>query len=281
MPPGRKPVKTRVVDRAKRDEVYAWVRGKLEKREQAFIVAPAIGGGGAEPEFEAQSVAELEGEREEEPRAEPGADPAGESANVRALAKELEEGPLKGLRVAVMHGRLKHQTRERLMERFRAGQIDALIATTVIEVGVDVPNATMMVVEDADKFGLAQLHQLRGRVGRGEKASACVLIASGGELTEEGRRRLDVIAEVSDGFVLAERDLEIRGPGELFGVRQSGMPPFRVADFSRDMDLLKMARRDAAEWVGASPNLARPEDALVRRRLLKAHGKWLGLGDVG
>ncbi len=138
-----------------------------------------------------------------------------------------------------------------------------------------------MGVEHADRFGLAQLHQLRGRVGRGEKPSACVLIASDGEMTDEGRRRLEVVAGTSDGFVLAEKDLEIRGPGELFGVRQSGMPPFRVADLARDLDLLKMARRDAAQWIAASPHLTRPEDALVRRRLLKAHGRWLGLGDVG
>ena len=167
------------------------------------------------------------------------------------------------------------------MERFRAAQIDALIATTVVEVGVDVPNATVMVVEQADRFGLAQLHQLRGRVGRGLKPSACVLVASDGEMTEEGRRRLEVVAGTADGFVLAERDLEIRGPGELFGIRQSGMPPFRVADLARDLDLLKMARRDAAAWIAQSPHLARPGDALARRRLLKAHGKWLGMGDVG
>ncbi len=200
---------------------------------------------------------------------------------MRALMKELEEGPLKGKRLAVLHGRLRHATRERIMERFRAGQIDALIATTVIEVGVDVPNTTVMVVEQADRFGLAQLHQLRGRVGRGAKASACVLIASDGEMTEEGKKRLEVVAGTSDGFVLAERDMEIRGPGELFGVKQAGAPAFRVADLGRDLDLLKMAKRDAAAWIRESPHLARAEDALARRRLLKAHGRWLGLGDVG
>ena len=136
-----------------------------------------------------------------------------------------------------------------------------------------------MVIEDADRFGLAQLHQLRGRVGRGEKPSVCVLIAD--PTTDDGRKRLDAMAGSDSGFVLAERDLEIRGPGELFGTRQSGLPPFRVADLTRDLELLGMARKDAAAWIDRSPRLAEPGDTLVRRRLMKRYGDSLGIADVG
>jgi ATP-dependent DNA helicase RecG len=142
-----------------------------------------------------------------------------------------------------------------------------------------VPNATIMVVEHADRFGLAQLHQLRGRVGRGAKSSACILLAD--PVTPEGEARLQVMAKTPDGFELAEKDMELRGPGEVIGVRQAGMPAFKVADLMRDRDLLNMARRDAAKWIQGSPVLDKPEEALLRRRLLKAYGPWLGLADVG
>ncbi len=252
LPPGRKPVRTRVVGMDKWDEVYAYVRKRLDDGDQAYIVVPAIDTG------------------------------AEEGLNdLRTVQARLESpgGPLDGKRIAALHGRLSPQTREHVMARFRAGLIDALVATTVIEVGVDVPNATVMVVEHADRFGLAQLHQLRGRVGRGPKPSVCVLI--GEPTTEEAAARLRVIARTSDGFELAEQDLEIRGPGELFGVRQAGIPPFKVADLMHDRELLGMARRDAAAWIARSPTLEGPGEALLRRRLLKAHGAWLGLADVG
>lgn len=252
LPPGRSPVITKRVTREKRRTVYQWVNEKLKQGDQAFIVVPAI---------------------------EPGSKGDGKVMDLRSLKKELEGGELHDVHLAALHGRLKRDTREHVMHRFRAGKIDALIATTVIEVGVDVPNATMMIIEDADRFGLAQLHQLRGRVGRGEKPGVCVLI--GNPTTEDGIARLNAMVETTSGFVLAEKDLEIRGAGDVFGTRQSGAPPFRVADPMRDMELLQMARRDAAEWIAQSPTLERPEDALARRRLLKAHGQWLGLGDVG
>src|SRR5690606_19811867 len=158
---------------------------------------------------------------------------------------------------------------------------DAVLATTVIEVGVDVPNANIMVVEQAERFGLAQLHQLRGRVGRGERKSVCILI--GDPATPDAQLRLEAMATIADGFQLAERDFEIRGPGEMLGLRQAGAPPFKVADLSRDFDLLRMARRDAAAWIERSPDLATDADATLRRRMLKAHGEWLGLAgaDVG
>jgi ATP-dependent DNA helicase RecG len=165
------------------------------------------------------------------------------------------------------------------MSRFRSGETQCLVATVVIEVGVDVSNATMMVIEHAERFGLAQLHQLRGRVGRGLKKSVCALV--GEPTTEEGQRRLEAIASTDDGFKIAELDLEIRGPGELFGSRQSGMPPLLVADLLRDGELLNQAREDAAAWIDRSPDLAEETEALLRRKLLLVYGDALGLGDVG
>jgi ATP-dependent DNA helicase RecG len=255
LPPGRKPVKTIVVSAGQRAAAYRRLRQKLDAGEQAFIVVPTIDGSPSDPGEE------------------------GGLTGVRALVRELEAGPLRGKRLGAVHGRLAGGTRDLVMNRFRVGSIDALVATTVIEVGVDVPNASVMVIEHADRFGLAQLHQLRGRVGRGERESTCVLIADPG--TEGAEERLRVMESVSDGFALAEKDLEIRGPGELFGTRQAGLPPFRVADLSRDVQLLLAARRDAAAWIADSPTLSRPGEALLLRRLLKAHGESLGLGDVG
>jgi len=248
LPPGRQPIRTRVVTPDQGPEVYRWVRSRLDKGEQAYIVVPVID-----------------------------ASDAG-LADVRTLVRELESGPLSGRRVAALHGRLTRSTRERAMARFRSGLIDALVATTVIEVGVDVPNATVMVIENAERFGLAQLHQLRGRVGRGSKPSACVLI--GAATTEDARARLEAMAETSDGFALAERDMEIRGPGELFGTKQSGLPPLRVADLMRDRELLAMARRDAAEWVERSPYLGQDDEKLLKKRVLKLYGEALGLADI-
>jgi ATP-dependent DNA helicase RecG len=253
LPPGRKPVATRVVGKLLRADVYAEIRRRIADGEQAYVVVPAIDSGG-----------------------EPG---EGDAADLRTVMTELESTLLPGVRIAALHGRLKPATRDHVMARFRAGAIDVLVATTVIEVGVDVPNATVMIVEDADRFGLAQLHQLRGRVGRGSKPSVCILIADA--QTEIGNQRLAVMESTTDGFVLAEKDFELRGPGELFGTRQSGLPPFQVADLTKDLPLLAMARRDASGWIDRSPGLQQPEEALLKSRLLKRYGKDLGLGDVG
>lgn len=261
LPPGRTPVETRVLPPERRAEAYRLVRDRIEAGEQAYIVAPTIDGGESEG---------VEGT---------GGDGARGLTGVRGLMRELEAGPLSGLRLASLHGRLRRDTRERVMERFRSGRIDCLVATTVIEVGVDVPNATVMVVEHADRFGLAQLHQLRGRVGRGGARSHCVLI--GHASTPDAAERLGVLASTADGFELAEKDLEIRGPGELFGSRQSGGAPLKVADLMRDRELLAMARRDAREWVDRSPGLARSAEAVLRRRMWRLYGEALGLGDVG
>jgi ATP-dependent DNA helicase RecG len=257
LPPGRSPIATRVVTAEKSADVYKFVRQRLDTGDQAYIVVPAIDTGASAT----------------------GAGGDEDLADLRSVMMRLEAHELAGKRLAAMHGRLAPRTRDHIMHRFRAGMIDALVATTVIEVGVDVPNATVMVIEHADMFGLAQLHQLRGRVGRGKKRSVCVLIAE--PKTPDAELRLAAMAKTTDGFVLAEKDLEIRGPGEVFGQKQAGAPPFRVADLMRDRELLVMARRDAAAWIERSPELKLPGEDLLRKRLLRLHGKWLGLGDVG
>ena len=248
-PPGRRPVTTRVVGAAKAPEVYAWVRTRLDRGEQAYVVVPAV----------EESDAGL--------------------LDVATHGRFLSEGPFRGLPLGMLHGRMDAEEREAVMARFRAGELRVLVATVVIEVGVDVPNASVMVVEHADRFGLSQLHQLRGRVGRGTARSYCIFI--GDPSTPEATARLAAIAGCDDGFEIAETDLRIRGPGELFGSRQSGLAPFRVADPFRDAELLAMARRDARDWIERDPALAAPELALVRRKLMATHGAALGLGDVG
>lgn len=247
--PGRAPVVTRVVAESKRDDVYRYLAQRLEKGEQAYVVVPAI------DESELGLV------------------------DVNSHLERLVSGPLAGFAVEPMHGRLDATEREAVMGRFRSGQTQCLVATVVIEVGVDVPQATTMVVEHAERFGLAQLHQLRGRVGRGSERGVCALI--GTPATEEARKRLEAIGSTEDGFAIAELDLGIRGPGELFGARQSGLPPFRVADLVRDVELLNRARSDARAWIERSPELAAPEEQLLRRKLLVVYGEALGIGDVG
>ena len=249
MPPGRLPVETVAVDRAGAAAAYADVAVRASRGERSFVVVPVI---------------------EESP--------AG-LTDLESHLDRLATGPLRDCRIAAMHGRLDTTERERIMDQFREGSLDVLVATTVIEVGVDVPQATLIVIEDADRFGLAQLHQLRGRVGRGDRVGKCVLVAE--PTTDEARRRIEAMVETTDGFRIAERDLEIRGPGELFGARQSGVPPFRIAMIPRDLELLALARRDAEVWIKEDPLLTQPPHTLLRRRLLKAHGQWLGLGDVG
>ncbi|MDH3584309.1 MAG: ATP-dependent DNA helicase RecG, partial [Phycisphaerae bacterium] len=200
LPPGRQPIDTRVVEPEKSDEVYAHVAQRLAAGEQAYVVLPAIDDGDL-----------------------------GLKA-VRSHAAMLEQSHFADLRLATLHGQLRQQTRQRLMQRFRDRGFDALVATTVIEVGVDVPNASIMVIEHAERFGLAQLHQLRGRVGRGTRKSLCVMIAE--PVTESAQQRMAAIAGTTDGFAIAEADLKIRGMGELLGTRQAGLPPLKVADLS-------------------------------------------------
>jgi ATP-dependent DNA helicase RecG len=165
------------------------------------------------------------------------------------------------------------------MERFRCGEIQALVSTSVVEVGVDVPNATLMTIENGERFGLAQLHQLRGRISRGRFPGFCCVFAS--PQSEESLERLKAFEYSTDGFELAEVDFQLRGPGELFGTRQHGLPPLRVANLTRDAELLAEARRDALALVAADPGLSQPQHLVLRQRMLARYGKALELGDVG
>ncbi len=220
LPPGRKPIKTLVYRSSRRAEVYAGVVRQVSEGRQAYVVCPMI---------EEQDGFDL--------------------ATVEGLYEELTGGYLSGLQCAMLHGKMKQGEKDAVMKAFCANEIQVLLATTVIEVGVNVPNASLMIIEGAERFGLAQLHQLRGRIGRGEYASYCVLISdSDGETATQ---RLTYMRDISDGFVLAEKDLELRGPGELFGTRQHGLPDMRLADLFRDGDVLRGARQAAQELLQA------------------------------
>lgn len=247
--PGRTAPTTRVMPTARAGEVYAWLKTRIQRGEQAFVVVPAV----------AESDAGLK--------------------NVASHARALTDGALHGCRIGQLHGQMNAAESASVMEDFRAGRIDVLVATTIVEVGVDVPNATVMVIEHAERFGVAQLHQLRGRVGRGGKHGYCVLV--GDAPNEIAKGRLDAIASTTDGFEIAELDLKLRGPGEFFGSRQSGLPQLRVADLNRDFTLLTEARDDAQAWIGQTGELSDPADSQIRMRVLSTYGAALGLSDVG
>ncbi len=216
-PPGRKPIRTFLRDRSRAPKVYEYVRDRVEETgEQAYFVYPMV-----------EASEAVAGRR-----------------NVTDSAEALANGPLSSLRVGILHGRMDSDTKDRTMQRFADGEIQVLCATTVVEVGMDVSNATLMVIESPEVFGLSQLHQLRGRVGRGSADSMCILLA-GYALTDDAEERLSSFSGTDDGFELAEVDLQIRGPGEFLGVRQAGLPEFRFADVLRDAPLLQEARRDA------------------------------------
>ena len=246
LPPGRSPITTRLVLPEDTTKVYSFFRERIDNGEQGYVVVPLV------------------------------EDTDSGLKAVMSHTKSLENEYFQGKRVAFVHGRMKSEERENTMNAFRAGNVDVLVATTVIEVGVDIANATIIVIEHADRFGLAQLHQLRGRVGRGSLPGVCALIAS--PTTSDAMERLKVIVETTDGFRIAEKDLEIRGPGELFGAKQSGIPPFKAARLPRDLKLLSLARRNAVDFVQLDPTLANAE--LLRKRLLRKYGESLGLGDV-
>jgi len=224
MPPGRQPIVTRHVTEERVAEVYEFVRKQVARGRQAYIVYPLV---------EESEKADLKSAIEMHGR----------------LSREI----LPELRIGLLHGRLSAEEKERAMDDFKAGRTQVMVATTVIEVGVDVANATVMVVEHAERFGLAQLHQLRGRVGRGAHKSFCVLVTYG-EMTDQAQERLSVLARTNDGFQIAETDLALRGPGEFFGTRQSGMPAFRVADLLRDREILELARREAMRFIEEPPS---------------------------
>jgi len=251
MPPGRQPVKTYIADPERRAAWWDFVARKLtEEHWQGYVVVPLV----EESEnFDARSLQEV--------------------------YEQLSTGPLKGFRLGMIHGRMSTDEKEKIMFDFRTGEIQILVATTVIEVGVDVPNANLLTIESAERFGLSQLHQLRGRIGRGKQPGYCTVFCNA--TTEESQKRLKAFEKLSDGFRLAEKDFEIRGAGDLFGTQQHGIPPFRIADLVRDRDVLLEARADAAELVRSDPGLSQPEHAKLRKQMLNRYGAVLNLGDVG
>lgn len=241
MPPGRTPIVTRRVGDERSDEVWQFLRKQVAAGHQAYVVYPVID----ESESELKAAMKMYGE----------------------LSKKV----FPDLQVAVLHGRMEPDLKEQVMRLFQRGKIQILVSTTVIEVGVDVPNAAVMVIEHAERFGLAQLHQLRGRIGRGAARSYCILM-TGGKVSEEAERRLDAMVRTTDGFQIAELDLEMRGPGEFFGTRQAGLPSFRVANIVRDRDLLELAKREAAA-VLAGPN-SEISQGEIDRALWQMRTRW-------
>ena len=251
LPPGRTPVETYVVGEDKRQRMYRFVRKLVGQGRQAYLVCPAV----------------------EEGEESPG-EPGGEGLKAAVpYAEHLKSEVFPDLRVGLVHGKMKARDKDAAMTAFAAGELDVLVSTTVIEVGVDVPNAALMVVENADRFGLSQLHQLRGRVGRGKHQSYCVLMTS--THSAESRERLRVLAKTADGFRIAEEDLKLRGPGDFFGQRQHGLPQLGIADLAADMRVLKEAQQAAQKLLEADPGLSRREHAPLLgrvRRLFAQHG---------
>lgn len=235
LPPGRKPIDTSAVDSRYHERIYAFLQKEVAQGRQAYVICPMIE---ENEKLEVQSVLQYAAE----------------------LAEKLPE-----MRIACVHGKLKPKEKQAVMQAFAAGEIDVLVATTVIEVGVNVPNASVMLIENAERFGLAQLHQLRGRVGRGSEKSYCILVSD--SKAKVARERLKIMTKCEDGFLLSEKDLQLRGPGEFFGIRQHGLPELKIADLSRDLPILKEAQKAAAQLLAHDGELREEEHGLLRERL--------------
>jgi ATP-dependent DNA helicase RecG len=250
LPPGRQPVATRWVAAAHREKVYTRLREELRRGRQGYVICPLV-----------EESATLD---------------------VKAATQthaELQAGPFQAFRVGLLHGRMEDDAKADVMDRFRKGRIDLLVSTSVVEVGVDVPNATLLVVEHAERFGLSQLHQLRGRISRGTVPGQCYLFAD--PAGEEGKERLRIMVRSRDGFALAEHDARLRGGGEFFGTRQHGLGELRVANLLTDTALLQEARKDAFAVVAADAGLRQPEHAFLRAAVLERYGRTLELAEVG
>ncbi|MBT0664357.1 ATP-dependent DNA helicase RecG [Geobacter pelophilus] len=250
LPPGRTPIETRLVFESRRSQVYAAIREEVNNGRQAYLIYPLV---------EETEKSELKAASQ--------------------MAEHLQNDIFPDLKVGLLHGRMKPEEKEAVMRSFKAQETEILVATTVIEVGIDVPNATIMVIEHAERFGLSQLHQLRGRVGRGSAKSKCFLLTSG-RLSEDGEKRLRVMESTNDGFRIAEADLEIRGPGDFLGTRQAGLPDFRVANILRDGRILEEARKEAFTLVEQDPGLKQPHHAAIREELARRWGGRLELAGV-
>jgi ATP-dependent DNA helicase RecG len=246
LPPGRRPVRTIAKPESRREEIHNLVRSEIDAGRQAYVVYPLV---------EESAKVDLKAATE--------------------MHDHLAQEVFPDYRTGLLHGRMPPDAKDRVMKAFAAGEIQVLVSTTVVEVGIDVPNATVMIVEHAERFGLSQLHQLRGRVGRGGHQSYCCLIYQS-PLSDEARERLKAMTETSDGFEISERDLELRGPGDFFGTRQAGMPTFRLIDLARDQDLLDAARREAGEWL----DLSRPTPDFIAHTI-EHWATRFGLIDVG
>ncbi|MCE5185198.1 MAG: ATP-dependent DNA helicase RecG [Planctomycetaceae bacterium] len=253
-PPGRGEVVTRWVQSPNRKDAMEFIRQRLKAKKQAYFVYPRI---------------------------DSDADTDNSNGEVKAATDEyrlLKDTVFPEFKIGLLHGQMTAAEKERVMNEFRAGRLDVLVSTVVIEVGVDVPNATIMVIENANRFGLAQLHQLRGRIGRGQSKSYCLLFAETED--ETALSRLQMMTRSHDGFEIAEHDLRLRGPGELFSARQHGLPDLKIANIIDDFDLLNLARREAFAVIEADPNLATPSNAALRRELIERFGARLGLVDI-
>jgi ATP-dependent DNA helicase RecG len=251
MPPGRKPVRTQLFSESQRAKAYDLVKAEIDRGRQAYVVYPLV---------ESSESLELR--------------------DATTMARQLKRAVFDRYRVGLVHGKMKAGEKDAVMRAFKRGDVQLLVSTTVIEVGIDVPNAAVMVIEHADRFGLAQLHQLRGRVGRGGDQSHCLLIAPFVK-GDEAFQRLMAMTRTTDGFKIADIDLELRGPGELLGTRQSGLPDFRVANLIRDRSLLEQARRAVYAWLERDPQLQTPDSHLLRRVLAHRWAGRLELAEVG
>jgi ATP-dependent DNA helicase RecG len=248
LPPGRQPVHTQLANSSQRDQWWSFFGEQLRLGRQGFVVVPRV-------------------EETDE-----------EIASVEATFEQLANGPLEAFRLGLIHGRLSGEEKDATMRAFSAGQLQVLIATSVIEVGINVPNATVMTIENGDRFGLAQLHQLRGRVRRGKHPGyVCVFIPDDVAVVDA---RLEAFANSTNGFELAEKDFQLRGPGNLFGAAQHGMPPLRIADLQRDHELVEEARRDARNLISQDPKLQDDQLTRLRRMVGRRYGRVLKLGDV-
>ena len=245
LPPGRETVDTFLVNESYRPRINAFIRKQVSQGNQCFVVCPAV-----------------------EENQELGVKAAA------AWAETLQQTVFPDLRITLLHGQMKGSEKEAAMAAFARGEADVMVATTVIEVGVDVPNATLMVIEDADRFGLSQLHQLRGRVGRGKAKSYCILTSH--NRNPETLERLKALCKTTDGFRIAEEDLKLRGPGDFFGSRQSGLPAFRVADLSCDLKTLKDAQGASARWIDTAGTSDTPEARALRQRIGQLFRRWEG-----
>jgi ATP-dependent DNA helicase RecG len=251
MPPGRKSIKTKIFYEKQRDRAYGIVRKELVKGNQVFIVYPLV---------EESEILDLK--------------------DATRMAKLLQEEVFHDYRVGLIHGRMKGKDKEDIMLAFSRKEISILVSTTVIEVGIDIPQASLMIIEHAERFGLSQLHQLRGRIGRGDIPSYCILMSTNTG-SVDSKKRLRIMEKTNDGFIIAEEDLSIRGPGEFMGTRQSGLPDFRVANIIRDVKILAAARTDALSLVGSDPHLIKSEHHLMKEILLRRWGGRLDLAKTG